>query len=158
MGPHRLSPPPSSDTSDLEPLPVDPPGGAPAKRSHALRWRVAAVAVAAALAGGGIGMALAHQQYRSELREIRAELAQTRERHDDLLLALRRMDSRPVAVVPNTLELRLREAQDRLRDAGFRPVALAGEARSPESVVVAQEPAGGLRVPIGSSVGLRTRP
>lgn len=157
MAPHRLSPPPSSDTSDLEPLPVDPPGGAPAERSHVLRWWVAAVA-AAALAGGGIGMALTHRQYRSELGELRAELAQTRERHDDLLLALRRMDSRPVVVVPNTLDLRLREAQDRLRDAGFRPVVLAGQARSPESVVVAQEPAGGLRVPIGSSVGLRTRP
>lgn len=60
--------------------------------------------------------------------------------------------------VPNVVGLELRDAQERLRRAGFRPALLADDASTGGLRVVAQEPGGGLLVRSGAIVGLRTAP
>jgi beta-lactam-binding protein with PASTA domain len=59
-------------------------------------------------------------------------------------------------VVPVVIGLPLGQAQAVMRKAGLEGVADERDPQGPDSVVVAQEPAGGITVPLGSTVGFRT--
>lgn len=58
--------------------------------------------------------------------------------------------------VPVALGLPLGQAQAVMRKVGLAGVAYERDPQEPDSVVVAQEPAGGITVPLGSTVGFRT--
>jgi hypothetical protein len=59
-------------------------------------------------------------------------------------------------VVPVVIGLPLGQAQAVMRTAGLAGVAYERDPQEPDSVVVAQKPAGGITVPLGSTVGFRT--
>lgn len=60
-------------------------------------------------------------------------------------------------VLPDEIGRTLQQAQQQLRAIGLRGRVSEGDPQAPDALVVAQEPAAGLLVPLGGVVGLRTR-
>lgn len=148
----------ATDGTPLEVVPTggfEPSGGSPRRRET---WRrLAAVAVVAGIVGAGVGAAGARREHREELRRVEEQLAEEQARHNEVLTALRARDAPAFVVIPDVVGLPLADAQGSLRASGLRPEVLGSDGVAPESVVVAQEPPGGIRVRSGAAVGLRTR-
>lgn len=120
-----------------------------------LRGRAAAVTVlvmAAALGGYQLGRSGSGESLEEEV----AELSRRQQKVEAVVEGLQ--SSAASTTVPDVVGLSLEEAQDVLRGAGFRPAITRGDVSAGEARVVAQEPGGGLHVPAGATVGLRTAP
>lgn len=144
-----------SPEQELESLPVEseevPSDPRVARR---LPWRAGA-----ALAVMAVGLGGYHLGRTSHGKSIERQVEDVQRRIEALEAGVEEDNVSSIAIsVPNVVGLELRDAEELLRRAGFRPVLLAGDPSTGESRVVAQEPGGGLLVRSGAIVGLRGAP
>lgn len=141
---------------DLEPLPVEGDAVRPDRRvPPRVPWRAAVAALAVTAAGLGghqLGRASAEESLERQVDDVRRRLEAL-----EAVVGDDRVSSLSISV-PSVVGLELRDAQELLRRAGFRPALLAGDPSAGETRVVAQEPGGGLIVRTGAIIGLRTAP